>query len=293
VRFETEGESVEVDRSILNEIGDPLIHLVRNAIDHGIEATDEREAAGKDPEGRVTLRASRSRDTVTNEIDDDGRGLDTDELRETAVEKGVLSEAEAEELSDSDAYDLIFRSGFSTREEVTDVSGRGVGMDVVANTVEELDGQVSVESEPGQGTTVRMTLPVTVAISEVVFLEIGGEEYGVPIKVVDEISSMGVAETVRTNGTEAVVTEEGSEKQLVRLNEALDTPAPRRTRTGGMLVTIEDEVRPIAIQCDDVRGQQEVVVKPFEGVLESIPGLSGATVLGDGDVVNILDVQTL
>jgi len=166
-------------------------------------------------------------------------------------------------------------------------------MDVVASTVDELDGHVTVESTPGEGTTIGMTLPVTVAISEVVFLEIGGEEYGLPIKVVDEISSMSVAETVRTNGTEALVTEDGTEKQLIRLNETLDTPAPRRTRTGGMVVTIEDEVRPVAIQCDEVRGQQEVVVKPFEGLLSGIPGLSGAAVLGEGDVINILDVETL
>jgi two-component system chemotaxis sensor kinase CheA len=293
VRFEAEGEDVEVDRSILNEIGDALIHLVRNAIDHGIESPEKREAAGKDSEGTITLAASRSRDTVTLEIRDDGRGLDADDLRSKAVEEGILSETEAEQLSDADAYDLVFRSGFSTREEVTDVSGRGVGMDVVANTVDDLDGQVTVDSEPGGGTTVGMTLPVSVAISEVVFLKIGGEEYGVPIKVVDEISSMSVAETVRQNGSEAVVTDDGTEKELVRLHEALDTPEPERTRTGGMLVTIEDDVRSIAIQCDDVLAQQEVVVKPYEGLLSDIPGLSGAATLGEGAVINIIDVETL
>ncbi|PSQ15854.1 chemotaxis protein CheA [Halobacteriales archaeon QS_8_69_26] len=294
VRFETEGENVEVDRSILDRIGDPLVHMVRNAVDHGIESPEEREAAGKEPEGTVTLRARRDRDRITIEVEDDGRGLDPDELRQNAVEEGVLVEEAAEALDDDDAYDLIFESGFSTSEEVTEVSGRGVGMDVVASVVDELDGEVEVESTPGEGTTVRLVLPVTLAISEMLFLESGDEEYGLPVQVVDEIGAMGMAETVEAEGGgRAIRTPDGQERELIQLHDALDVPDPAATDGGGMLVTVEDDVRSCAIHCDNVRGQQEVVVKPFEGLLANIPGLGGATILGEGAVVNILDVETL
>ncbi|MFW5938602.1 MAG: ATP-binding protein, partial [Halanaeroarchaeum sp.] len=289
VTFEMEGGDVEIDRSILDDIDDPLMHLVRNAVDHGIEPPEDREAADKDPEGTVTLRARRQRDQVVIEVEDDGRGLDPDRLREEAVEQGVISRDEADELRDEDTYELVFESGFSTTETVTDVSGRGVGMDVVSTTVDELDGAVTIESEPGEGTTVRMTLPVTVAISDVLFVRSGDEEFGVPLKAVEEIDGTDRVEAV--DGEECLVDGEES-YPLVRLAERLETRGA--TRDGdGQLVKLRKDVRQIAIHCDEVRGQQEVVVRPFEGVLGDIPGLGGATVLGEGDVVHILDVNTL
>ncbi|NHN49550.1 chemotaxis protein CheA [Halostella sp. JP-L12] len=293
VSFEMHGDDVEIDRSILNEIGDPLVHIVRNAVDHGIESPDEREDADKEPTGTIELRARRERDRVVIEIEDDGRGLDVDRLRREAVEQGVATESEIAEMDDDDVYDLIFHSGFSTTEEVTDVSGRGVGMDVVASTVDDLDGDVAVDSAPGEGTTVRLTLPVTVAIADVLFVQSGDEEYGIPIKDVKDIGPVRDVETV--DGREVVVRgdeEDQSEYPLLRLGETLDTPGTHRNGDG-MLVSIRDDVRPVALHCDEVRGQQEVVVKPYEGVLGDVPGLSGATVLGEGDVVNILDVESL
>ena len=292
VTFEMHGDDVEIDRSILNDIGDPLVHIVRNAVDHGVESPEEREAADKDPTGTIELRARRERDRVVIEVEDDGRGLDVDGLREEAVEQGVVTETAAAAMADDDVYDLIFHSGFSTTEEVTDVSGRGVGMDVVASTVEDLNGDVVVDSEPGEGTTVRLTLPVTVAIADVLFVKSGDEEYGIPIKDVEDIGPVRGVETV--DGREVVVRgdEEGSESPLVRLGETLDTPGTHRNGDG-MLVSVRDDVRPVALHCDEVRGQQEVVVKPYEGVLGDVPGMSGATVLGEGDVVNILDVESL
>ncbi len=289
VEFETTGGDVEIDRSILNDIGDPLVHLVRNAVDHGIEPPEERETAGKDPEGSIELRARRERDEVVIEIEDDGRGLDVDRIRRSAAEEGVADEQELAEMDDDEVYDLIFHSGFSTTETVTDVSGRGVGMDVVATTVSDLDGSVDVESDPGEGTTVRLRLPVTVAIADVLFVQSGEEEYGIPIKNVQEIGPVGEIETV---DGEEIVRRDETEYPLLRLSEALDTPSSGRNNDG-MIVRIRDEIRPVAIKCDQVRGQQEVVVKPYEGVLGGIPGLSGATVLGEGDVVNILDVESL
>jgi two-component system chemotaxis sensor kinase CheA len=166
-------------------------------------------------------------------------------------------------------------------------------MDVVRTVVEELDGNVAVESEPGEGTTIRMVLPVSVAISEVVFLQAGDEEYGLPIKYVDEIGGMRGAERVESEDGEVVRTADGQERELIELHDALDVPGPARANGGGMLVTVESDVRPAAIHCDTVQDQQEVVVKPFDGVLADIPGLSGAAVLGEGEVVNILDVESL
>ncbi|MFD1645139.1 chemotaxis protein CheA [Haloarchaeobius litoreus] len=289
VEFEMHGEGVEVDRSILDRIGDPLVHIVRNAVDHGIEDPDEREAADKPRTGQVSLEVERARDQVVIEIEDDGRGLDADRLRDAAVDADVLTADEAADLSDEDAYELIFHPGLSTAAEVTDVSGRGVGMDVVRSTVNDLDGSVSVESEPGEGTTIRMLLPVTVAIADVMFVTSGDEEFGVPVK---DIQDIGDAAEISVEDGQEVVRAGDRSYPLVRLNEALETPG--RARNGdGMLLRIRDEVRPVAVHCDQVRGQQEVVVKPFEGVLGGIPGLSGATVLGEGEVVNILDVKTL
>lgn len=291
VSFEMTGESVELDRSILDRIGDPLIHLVRNAVDHGIESAEQRAAADKPPEGSVTVTADRSSDRVRITVSDDGSGLDPDRLRSEAIEADILTEDEAADLSDDEAYDLIFHPGLSTADEVTDVSGRGVGMDVVKRTIEDLDGTLEIDSEAGAGTTVTMTLPVTVAIDDILFVESGGEEFGVPIKAVDDIETAASIETV--DGATVLPDDDGDgDCRVVHLDEALETPH-RGANGNGMVIRIRDEVRPIALHCDDVYGQQEVVVKPFEGFMRDIPGLSGATVRGRGEVVNILDVTSL
>ncbi|PCR90881.1 chemotaxis protein CheA [Natrinema ejinorense] len=289
VDFEIHGEDVEIDRSILDRIGDPLIHLVRNAVDHGIESPAEREEAGKPREGAVEVHADRARDRVTITVEDDGGGLDPDRLRDEAVEAGILDADAADAMPDEDAYDLIFHSGLSTADEVTDVSGRGVGMDVVKRTIEDLDGTVSIDSDEGDGTTVTMTLPVTVAIDEILFVESGGEEFGVPTKAVQDIESAGSIETAEG---ESVLPGEGGDFPVISLADVLETPAPG-ANGDGMVVRIRDEVREVALHCDHVHGQQEVVVKPFEGIMSGIPGISGATVRGRGEVVNILDVTTL
>ncbi|MCL9815127.1 ATP-binding protein [Natranaeroarchaeum aerophilus] len=289
VTLDMEGEDVEVDRSILDEIGDPLMHIVRNAIDHGIEPPEEREEAGKDPSGSIELRAHRERDTVVIEVEDDGRGIDVDDLGDAAVAEGIVEREDLVTMDDEEIYELVFHPGFSTSEEVTDVSGRGVGMDVVARTINDLDGSVDIESEPGDGTTVRIEVPISLAIADVLFVESGGEEYGIPTRVVSEIGPSGAVEL--EDGQEVVRRGETS-YPLIRLDEALETPE-RGQNGDGMLVQVRDDVRPVAVHCDRVRGQQEVVVKPFEGFIGDIPGLSGATVLGEGDVVNILDIETL
>ncbi len=289
IDFVMEGKSIELDRTILNEISDPLMHLLRNAVDHGIESPEEREANGKSPTGTIHLRGMRERDRVTIEVADDGGGIDADAVRTKAVSKGIMTRGEADALSDEEAYELIFDAGFSTNDEITDVSGRGVGMDVVKNTIKRLDGDISVDSELGDGTTISLSLPVTVAIVKVLFVESGEEEYGIPIKNVDEIRRMGAVQHIEG---EEVVTHDETVYPLIRLGRALDVPG--ETKNGdGMLVRVNESERQVAIHCDAVSRQEEVVVKPFEGILSGIPGLSGAAVLGEGDVVTILDVESL
>jgi len=289
VDFRMEGQDIELDRTILTEISDPLMHILRNAVDHGIEPPEERERAGKDREGTIELRATRERDHVTVTVEDDGRGLDVDELRKKALEKGVRSEAELDSMEDSEVYDLVFHPGFSTADEVTDVSGRGVGMDVVHSTVKQLDGSVNVESEQGEGTTVTLRLPVTVAIVKVLFVEVGEEEYGVPIKNIDEVSRIPEIETINE---QPMIEHDEDIYPVVDLAAELDVPGEIKNGDG-MLLRIRKSERRAALRCDAVNKQEEVVVKPLEGVLSGIPGLSGTAVLGDGNIVPILDVVTL
>ena len=289
IEFEIEGEEIELDRTILTEISDPLMHILRNSVDHGIESPAERQAAGKEPTGHVTLRASRERDHVIIEVEDDGAGLDVEGITNKAIEKGVRSPEELDAMDDSAIYDLIFHPGFSTADEVTDTSGRGVGMDVVHDTVTQLDGSVSVDSEPGHGTTVALRLPVTMAIVKVLFVEVGDEEYGVPIKNVDEITATSSVKQV--NGTE-VIKHNDDIYPVIHLDDTFDVPG--ETANGdGMLVRIRESERQVALHCDSVNSQEEVVVKPLEGILSGTPGLSGTAVLGDGNIVHILDVVTL
>jgi len=316
VNFAVEGEEIELDRTILTEISDPLMHIIRNALDHGIEPPAERVEKGKPREGQVTLRASRERDHVIIQVQDDGAGLDVERIKQTAIENEVRSPEELEAMDDSGIYNLVFHPGFSTAQEVTDTSGRGVGMDVVHDTVTQLDGSVDVDSTPGQGTTVSLRLPVTMAIVKVLFVQVGEEEYGIPIKNVDEIT--GADEVKRINGRD-VIKHNGEIYPVVDLGERFDVPG-RAAATdggaaaddsattaddagggggsitddrGGMLVRIRESERQIAIRCDSVNAQEEVVVKPLEGILSGTAGLSGTAVLGDGNIVHILDVVTL
>ena len=289
VDFTIEGEDIELDRTILTEISDPLMHILRNSVDHGIEPPAERERKGKPREGTVELRATRERDHVIIDVEDDGAGLEVDEIRREAIENEVRTEEELDRMEKGEIYDLAFHPGLSTKDEVTDTSGRGVGMDVVHDTVTQLDGSVSVDSEPGEGTTVSLRLPVTMAIVKVLFVQVGDEQYGVPIKNIDEIS--------QKNGTKIVNGEEVIEHNddiypIVDIAEAFEVP-DAKTNGDGMLVRIRESERQVALKCDAVTQQEEVVVKPLEGILSGTPGLSGTAVLGDGNIVHILDVVTL
>jgi two-component system chemotaxis sensor kinase CheA len=323
VQFLTDGEDIELDRTILTEIADPLMHLLRNAVDHGIESPADREAAGKPATATVELTARREGDHVTIAVSDDGRGLDVDAIREKALERGVVTQGELETMPDRAVFELVFEPGFSTATDVTDISGRGVGMDVVSSTVRQLDGGVTVDSEPGVGTTVTLRLPVTVAIVKVLFVTVGDREVGVPIKNIAEVSA--ATDVRRLNGVE--VTKYNEEVYpVVRLHEALDIearlttagvradgsggvdsaapPAPEMgveldgygtdaAEDGGMLLHIRPSERAVALHCDAVQRQEEVVVKPLDGALADTRGLSGTAVLGGGTIVPVLDVVSL
>ena len=287
VDFSVEGEGIELDRTILDEISDPLMHVLRNAVDHGIESPDDREAAGKPRTGSVELRADREHDTVVITVADDGGGIDADEIRRKAAEKGIRPREELNELPDEEIYDYIFHPGFSTNDEITDVSGRGVGMDVVKTTVESLDGSVNVDSELGAGTTVSIRLPVSVAIIKVLFVEVAGREFGIPIKYIDEIAKE--TRIQRVDGAEVIVHDDRI-FPLIRLRNALELGDGS---DDGMTVRIRPADRQVAIRCDDVARQEEVVVTPLQGPLKGTGGLSGTAVVGDGNVVPILDVNSV
>ena len=314
VAFEMKGGDVELDRTILTEMRDPLVHVLRNAVDHGIEPPKKREATGKDPTGTVELTATRSRDHVVIEVSDDGAGIEPENIAEKAIDEGVVTREEVGAMDDEEIYDLVFHPGLSTAEEVTDVSGRGVGMDVVRTTARSLDGSVSIDSEPGAGTTIRFRLPVTVAIVKVMFVRVGDAEYGIPIKSIAEVSRAdGVAEV----HDEEVIRHEDDLYPVIRLADRLGEqpldaergtagaaasasatatdggPASGNDIEGGMLVRIREETRQVALHCDEVLDQEEIVVKPLEGPLSGTPGIGGTAVLGDGDVVAVLDVVSL
>jgi len=291
IDFEMEGVDIEMDRSILNELGDPLMHLIRNAVDHGIEPPEVREEKGKPREGKIRLIGERERDRVSVTVQDDGGGLDVETIRKKAINQGVITEEEARVLEDSEVYDLIFHPGFSTTEEVTEVSGRGVGMDVVNQVVRGVDGSINVESEPDAGTSVTLMLPVSVAIVRVLFVTAGEEKYGVPIKNIDEISELEDV-TVESVEGRPTITHDERVYPLLSLSDRLDVPDTEPSEDD-MVVRIKEDVRQVCLRCSDVVGQEEVVIKPFEGVLSGAPGISGASVLGEGEVVMILDVDTL
>ncbi|WP_363465848.1 chemotaxis protein CheA [Halogeometricum borinquense] len=288
VRFKVEGEDIELDRTILDEISDPLMHVLRNAVDHGIELPDEREANGKSRTGTVELAARREHDTVVITVSDDGSGINADALRDKVVSEGLATRDELNELPDEEVYEYVFHPGLSTNDEITDVSGRGVGMDVVKTTVEALDGSVGVSSTPGEGSVFTIRLPVSVAIIKVLFVRVGEREFGVPIKYIDEISRRQAVQTV--NGAEVVVHEDDI-FPLIRLRDALDVDIDERD--SGMIVRIRPADRQVALHCDHVTRQEEVVVTPLQGPLSGTNGLSGTAVIGDGNVIPILDVSTL
>jgi len=283
-----EGQETELDRNLIEVIGDPLIHLIRNAIDHGIEDPEERVKAGKPPSGTIILKASYREGQIIITIQDDGKGMDPGYLRHLAVEKGVLSAEEAGRLSDREALELIFRPGFSTAAAVSDLSGRGVGMDIVRNQIEQINGMVELETTPGRGCTVIIMLPLTLAIIRALMITLRDQIYAVPLTNVLEIIKS--AEIKRIKNSEVIIVR-GQVLSLIRLAEFFECPV--LPDNSGYVIILGMGDKKLGVMVDNVLGEQEVVIKSLGEYLGRVAGLSGATILGDGRVALIIDVRSL
>ncbi len=288
IRLETEGEATELDKSVVEVIGDPLVHLIRNAADHGIEPPEERVRVGKPREGLIRLAAWHEGNHIVVCIEDDGRGMDPEKLKAKAVEKGLITPQEAANLSKRDAFNLIFTPGFSTAEQVTNVSGRGVGMDVVRTNIQQLNGLIEIDSSPGEGTRVEVRIPLTLAIIQALLVQSGAEVYAVPL--------VSVVETVRVDPGQ-IQTLDGFPVlrlrdlviPLVRLDALLQVPEKNSTDREYVVILGLAEKR-IGLVVDALLGQEEVVIKSLGGYLSDTPAIAGATIRGDGRVTLILDV---
>lgn len=288
-----EGKEIELDRTVLDEIGDPLVHLLRNSVDHGVEETEKRTELGKSRAGLLRLAASRQRNNVIIEVEDDGKGMNPQHLREIAVKKGMMNQADAEKLSDGDALNLIFAAGFSGAKVVTDVSGRGVGMDVVKTKIETLGGSVNVESTEGSGTKVQLQLPLTVAIIQSLMVKVVDEVYAIPLTSV--IRDVGIkASEIKTVEGEEVIVLRGEVLPLLRLHSVLKSTADEEDKENLIVVVVEKMGNNVGLVVDELIGQQEVIIKTLDSkILKNTKGFAGATILGDGSVALILDIATL
>jgi two-component system chemotaxis sensor kinase CheA len=291
VRLEIAGGETEVDRAIIERLGDPLIHLVRNALDHGLETPDERSAAGKAEEGVLSIRARQEADQVVIEIADDGRGVDLPRVRAKAVARGLLTEDEAAALNDQEAVDLIFRPGFSTAEAVSDLSGRGVGMDVVATAIRSAGGRVSVRSTPGRGSVVRLSLPLSMAVTRLVIVEVGGVAYGVPMDHVRETLRLKREDVKALKRAEYFMLR-GRMTPLLRLREVFGSGPDDGTGPLAVVVVEHNGAR-AGLVVDGLKARMDTILKPLEGVLAGLRGFSGTALTGDGRVLMVMDAGGL
>jgi len=284
------GEDTELDKTVVEVIGDPLMHLIRNSVDHGIETPAERRASGKPDLGTITLDAYHEGNHIAILISDDGAGLDLPKIRSIAVSKGLIGEKE--ELSESDISNLIFLPGFSTADKVTDISGRGVGMDVVKKALNNLGGIVDITTRKGKGTTFTIRLPLTLAIIQALLVEVGDEVYAVPLSSVLETLLVNRVD-IKTVGGLPMVQLRGNTLPLISLQEKFGLPTPETASREVFVVVVGFGDKALGLIVDELRGQQEVVIKSLGDFLNNLPGIAGATILGDGKVTLILDVGSL
>lgn len=291
-RLVTEGDATEADKAIVESLFEPLLHVMRNALHHGVERAETRAAAGKPPSATISLRAGRQGDRVVVEVEDDGGGIDLDRVRAVALRRGVVSPEVLAELPDQGVVDLIFAPGFSTAEEVSNLSGRGVGMDAVRSAVARLGGRVTVESRSGEGTTVRFVLPFTVMMSAVMTVEAGGQLFGIPLEAIVETVRLPREDIVPV-GTAQVFVLRDRTLPLIDLAEVLGE-ARRSAPSGEARVVIArtgDQVG--GLEVDRLGERMDIMLRPMEGLLAGVPGVAGTTLLGDGRVLIVLDLQAL
>ncbi|NNU82601.1 chemotaxis protein CheA [Geobacillus sp. BMUD] len=292
VRLEIIGADTELDRTVIDEIGDPLVHLIRNALDHGIEAPNVRAARGKPEEGIIQLRAYHSGNHVFIEIEDDGAGISREKVLQKAKSRGIVSPQAAEHLNDQQIYELIFAPGFSTAEKVSDISGRGVGLDVVKSTIESLGGTVSVDSQPGKGSLFSIQLPLTLSIISVLLVQIAEETYAIPLSSIIE-TALVKKEEIFSAHNQPVIDFRGKIVPLVRLKDVFAVPGAADDGDAVAVVIVRKGEKLAALAVDSFIGQQEVVLKSLGNYLSSVFAISGATILGDGRVALIIDCNAL
>jgi two-component system chemotaxis sensor kinase CheA len=287
VNFVIEGGETELDRSVMDGLNDPLLHLIRNSVNHGIESPDTRERAGKPRKGYVRLSAHRDRDNVIIELIDDGAGINIDKVKAKAIEKGLITPEVAAAFTTEEAIDLLFQPGFSTAEKITDISGRGVGLDVVKRSIEALKGTIRVETTPGKGSRFELLLPPTMAIVDVMIVRINGKRLGIPISSIVEVANFRRDTTHHIGKGEAILLRD-EVLQILWLNEMVGV-----SNSCEILIVVQYQKRKCCIPVDVVEGKQEVVVKPLSSFIGNTRGVSGVTILGDGGVVPVLDVNTI
>lgn len=292
VDFLMEGKETELDRTVIDEIGDPLVHLLRNAVDHGLEPAEERIKKGKPAVGTVMLRARHEGNNVYIEVEDDGAGINIERVKKKAVEKGLITEKDAERMDKEEAIELLFYPGFSTAQKVTDVSGRGVGLDVVKTKIESLNGEIAVETRPDKGTKFKIKLPLTLAIIQALMVAVRDEIYAIPLSSVDETTMITKNDIKVIQGQEVMMLR-GNILPIFRLAELLETPGENAGEEEMYVVVVRKADRQIGLVVDTLIGQQEIVIKSLGKLLSGIPGIAGAIVAGDGNVRLILDVATL
>ena len=292
VRLELKGEETELDKTLIEEINDPLVHLVRNSIDHGIEPPEERKNAGKDPTGTITLSAEHEGNHIIITIEDDGRGINPEIIKEKAVKKGLISKERAKELTTNDAFNLIFLPGFSTAEVVTNISGRGVGMDVVKTNVSKLRGLISVESKVGIGTKIIIKLPLTLAIISGMIVEVNEQSMVIPLSSIIEVVRVHFDNINTINGRE-VIRMRDSVIPLLGVDELLTGITYSKDKVWQYVVVVGIAEKRFGIKVDHLIGQKEIVIKSLGTYLGNIEGIAGSTILGDGTVIMILDIAEL
>lgn len=291
------GEDTELDRTVIDEIGDPLMHMLRNAADHGLESTIDRLKIGKPKVGTIRLDAYQDGNNVTIEVSDDGGGVDVEKIKKKAVEKGTLTEEQAAYMSDKEAVDLLFQPAFSTAEQISDVSGRGVGLDVVKNKIEGLGGDVEVVTKLGEGTTFIVRLPLTLAIIQALMVDISGEKYALPLNSIVTLEEI-LPGDIKYVHTKEVINLRGDVIPIVRLNEVLDIEPKAKGEDdedddGMIVVIVKKGDRQAGLVIDKILGQQEIVIKPLGKFIRVPKMISGATILGNGEVALIIDSNTL
>jgi two-component system chemotaxis sensor kinase CheA len=293
------GEETELDKSVIEEIGDPLVHLIRNSVDHGIEDKEARKTAGKPERGTIKLSAEHEGNYIIISVIDDGKGMDTAVIKRKAVEKGVIDEKSAASLSDKDALSLIFAPGFSTKDKATEISGRGVGMDVVKTNIQKLNGIIEINSNPGQGSGIILKLPLTVAIIQTLIVGISDEVFAIPLNSV--VETLRIKEsTIQTIDKHEVINLRKSVLSLLRLGDEFgiggnmdESAAARSTDREIYVVVVALAEKKVGIVVDNLYGQEEVVIKSLGDYRLGYKGISGATITGDGKVVLIIDVASM